>query len=247
MVMIPVKTVKTFAEHEAFMLSSVFEPGRPEDVLAWAFDRFGANLAIVTSFQQSGMVIIDMATKINPDVRIVTIDTGRLHEETYTFMQKVGNFYGINIEVQFPDSDEVRNLVSGRGINLFYESVESRLACCDVRKVHPLEKVLQRLDAWVTGLRRSQSATRTNIRKIELDRSHGNILKINPLADWTLEDIEIYSMKNNVPQHPLYDQGYTSIGCEPCTRSVQIGEDSRSGRWWWEKNERKECGMHCQL
>ncbi len=245
--MIPVKTVKTFAEHEALMLSTVFEHGGPEDILAWAFDRFGHKLAIVTSFQQSGMVIIDIATKINPDVRIITIDTGRLHEETYTFIQEVGNHYGVNIEVQFPDSDEIRQLVSGQGINLFYENIESRVACCEARKVHPLEVVLNRLDAWITGLRRNQSTVRNTIGKIDLDRNHGNIIKVNPLADWTEKDIKTYSLKNNVPHHPLLKKGFASIGCAPCTRPIQIGQDTRAGRWWWEKNERKECGMHCQL
>lgn len=229
------------------MLARIFEDKEPEEILAWALERFGDKLALVTSFQREGMVILDMAAKIDPNVRVITIDTGRLHEETYTFIHQIRKHYNINIEVQFPNSDEVRQLVSEHGVNLFYNDVDSRLACCHVRKVNPLVHLLARLDAWVVGLRRGQAATRSNIKKIEVDYDHGEIIKLNPLADWTHDRVLQYIKRNDVPQHPLYQRGYASIGCAPCTRPIQMGEDIRSGRWWWEKNVRKECGMHCRI
>lgn len=218
-----------------------------EEVLKLAIRRFGERLVLVTSFQASGMVIIDLATRISKKVRVVTIDTGRLHEETYSFMDEVRKHYGIDIEIHFPDSHDVRKLVSERGMNLFYNDVDSRQACCEVRKVHPLERLLEDVDGWVTGLRKDQSAFRAEVDKIELDFKHGGILKFNPLAEWTEADVKAYSRKNKVPQHPLYAKGYPSIGCEPCTRPIKNGEDSRSGRWWWEQDARKECGIHCRL
>lgn len=229
------------------MLARIFEDKEPEEILAWALERFGDKLALVTSFQREGMVILDMAAKIDPNVRVITIDTGRLHEETYTFIHQIRKHYNINIEVQFPNSDEVRQLVSEHGVNLFYNDVDSRLACCHVRKVNPLVHLLARLDAWIVGLRRGQAATRSNIKKIEVDYDHGEIIKLNPLADWTHDRVLQYIKRNDVPQHPLYQRGYASIGCAPCTRPIQMGEDIRSGRWWWEKNVRKECGMHCRI
>ncbi len=217
------------------------------ETLSWALQRFGAQIAIVTSFQKEGMVILDMATRITPDVRVITIDTGRVHEETYAFMDEVREHYNIDIEVHFPESGEVRKLVSAHGMNLFYRDVEARQACCAVRKVAPLNRILADLDGWITGLRREQSAFRLSTKKLEIDDKHGGILKVNPLADWSEEDVDLYSVAHGVPQHPLYERGYRSIGCAPCTRAVAEDEDNRAGRWWWESGERKECGMHCRL
>jgi phosphoadenosine phosphosulfate reductase len=138
-------------------------------------------------------------------------------------------------------------MVARKGPNLFYESVENRLLCCNVRKVQPLTRHLATLDAWITGLRRDQWATRTNIRKVEIDHDHGAIVKLNPLAEWTEGEVWAYIRERDLPTHPLYAKGYTSIGCAPCTRAVAPGEASRAGRWWWETNAPKECGIHCAI
>jgi phosphoadenylyl-sulfate reductase (thioredoxin) len=149
--------------------------------------------------------------------------------------------------VHAPDARELDVMTTKHGVNLFYEAVPLRLLCCQVRKVRPLQRVLDGLDAWITGLRRETWASRADIRKIELDHDHGGIAKLNPLADWTHEEVWDYIRANDVPYHALYDQGYTSIGCAPCTRRSAPGEDPRAGRWWWEKNAPKECGMHCTI
>jgi phosphoadenosine phosphosulfate reductase len=233
-------------EWEAGELSVEYDDHEPQEVIAWALETFARDrVAICTSFQSDGMAILDMAWRIRPDVRVFTVDTGRLPQETYDLIDRVRQHYGIQIETYFPDTGELQALVRRYGVNLFYQSVPLRLTCCDVRKVRPLVKVLHGLDAWITGLRRDQWATRSNIRKIELDHDHGGIVKVNPLADWTDEEVWDYIRANDVPYHPLYDQGYQSIGCAPCTRPVEPGANARSGRWWWEKDGPKECGMHC--
>jgi phosphoadenosine phosphosulfate reductase len=238
----------TFDEWEAGELSVAYDDQEPQEVLRWALETFAPErVAVCTSFQADGMAILDMAWRINPDVRVFTVDTGRLSQETYDLIDRVRAHYGIEIEVYYPDAREVEAMVRRHGMNLFRQSVPQRLLCCDVRKVRPLVRVLRDLDAWVTGLRRDQWATRSNIRKIELDHDHGGIVKVNPLADWMEEEVWDYLRANDVPYHPLYDQGYKSIGCAPCTRAVAPGEDGRAGRWWWEVNAPKECGMHCAI
>jgi thioredoxin-dependent adenylylsulfate APS reductase len=234
-------------ELEVGELSVLFDDKEPEEVIGWGIEQFGSKLALVTSFQAEGMVILDMATRIDPNIRVITIDTGRMHEETYTFTDRVRERYGLDIEVHVPDAKEVQQMVTKRGMNLFYRDVTSRLVCCQIRKVRPLLKALAGLNAWITGLRREQWASRVNIRKIELDHDHGAIVKLNPLADWTEEEVWDYIEKHNVPTHPLYEKNYVSLGCAPCTRPVQLGEDPRAGRWWWEKDAPKECGMHCSI
>jgi len=232
---------------EAGEVATYFDDAHPEDVLAWCFDRFGEKVALVSSFQAEAMVLIDMAARLNPDVRIITIDTGRLPQATYDVVDRTRRRYGVNIEVIFPEAQAVEGMVQRHGMNLFYEAVEKRLLCCHVRKVLPLQRALAGLDAWVTGLRREQWATRANIRKIEIDHDHGGIVKVSPLADWTHEEVWDYLREYDVPYNALYDQGYTSISCAPCTRAVPEGHDPRSGRWWWETNAPKECGMHCSI
>ena len=234
-------------ELEIGELAVEFDDKDPQELIAWAVENFGTKLAIITSFQSEGMAILDMAYKINPAIKVVTVDTGRLGEESYEFIDQVREHYGINIDVRFPDTAEVEKLITANGANSFYKSVNSRLVCCQIRKVRPLQKALDGFDAWITGLRRDQWASRINIRKIELDHDHGAIVKLNPLADWSEEEVEEYTALNNVPRHPLYAQGYTSIGCKPCTQAINPGEDSRAGRWWWEKDAPKECGMHCSI
>jgi thioredoxin-dependent adenylylsulfate APS reductase len=234
-------------ELEIGELAVEYEARDPQELIEWAIEKFGSKLAIITSFQSDGMVLLDMAYKINPGINVVTVDTGRLGEESYAFIDQVREHYGININVRYPDSTEVEKLVTINGANSFYKSVNKRLVCCQVRKVRPLQRALDGYDAWITGLRRDQWASRVNIRKIELDHDHGAIIKLNPLADWSEEEVEEYIALNNVPRHPLYALGYTSIGCKPCTRAINPGEDSRAGRWWWEKDAPKECGMHCSI
>jgi len=239
--------VELMDDQEAGEWAVYFDDRPPEDLLQWAFERFHPRLAIVTSFQIDTLVLLDMAWRINPQVRVITVDTGRLPQETYDLMDEVRAKYGIAIEVLFPEAAHVEKMVRKHGVNLFRKSVELRLLCCHVRKVVPLTRALNQLDAWITGLRRDQWATRANIRKVEIDHDHGGILKLNPLADWTEEEVWQYARDNGVPTHKLYEQGYKSIGCAPCTRAVQPGEDSRAGRWWWETNAPKECGMHCPI
>ena len=193
------------------------------------------------------MVLIDMAWRINPDIRVFTLDTGRLPPETYALFEEVRERYGIKVEFEVPDSEAVSQLISAEGPNLMYKGVDLRLACCTIRKVAPLKRKLATLDAWVAGLRREQWVSRKNIAKVELDRDHGGIVKLNPLADWTLDQVWNYVHANEVPYHELFDHGYTSIGCAPCTRPVMKGEPERAGRWWWEQDTAKECGIHCSV
>jgi adenylyl-sulfate kinase len=220
---------------------SGFESASASEILAWAIGTYGDAFAIATSFQKEGMVIVDLASRVTSDVRVFTIDTGRLPDETYRMMETVRQRYGIRVEVVFPERDEVEQLVTLHGPNLFYSSVQSRERCCGVRKVRPLERKLATLKAWASGLRREQSATRAFVAKVEKQDER---MKLNPLADWTARQVEEHIRRHNVPVHPLYERGYTSIGCAPCTRAVEAGEDERAGRWWWEQDAKKECGIH---
>lgn len=186
------------------------------------------------------MVVLDLAWRVTPVVRVFTLDTGRLPEETYQMMEEVRRRYQITVESVFPEHDEVVQMVTQRGPNLFYQSAEARHLCCDVRKTRPLGRKLRALRAWATGLRREQSATRSRIPKFE---ERDGLVKLSPLADWKAADVEEYIRAHELPVHPLYARGYTSIGCAPCTRAIQPGEDERAGRWWWEQGQ-KECGIH---
>jgi len=159
-------------------------------------------------------------------------------------MDIVRKKYNITIEVLFPDTTEVENMVKEKGVNLFYESVENRKLCCEIRKVHPINKILSTLDAWITGIRRDQTEVRKDVNIFQIDYNHHGILKINPIIDWTWDQIQDYIKKNNLPYNKLLDKGYPSIGCEPCTRAIKPGEELRAGRWWWEQGEHKECGLH---
>lgn len=223
------------------------EGAAPQAVLAWAFEVFpNERVALCTSLQQEGLVLLDMAVKINPEVQVFTIDSGRLPQATLDLVDEVRDRYHIGIEVLYPDGDEVSSMVSMHGPNLFYKSPELRLSCCEIRKVRPLNRKLANLDAWVSGLRRDQNTVRSGIRPVHLDEVHGGIVKLNPLAGWTDDQVRSYVAEHRLPQNALYSQGYTSIGCEPCTRPTEPGEDPRAGRWWWEQGAR-ECGMHYQL
>jgi phosphoadenosine phosphosulfate reductase len=234
-------------EYEAGELSVLYDDAPPQEILEWALDRFHPRMAISEGGGAEGMAILDMAVRIRPDVRVFTIDTGRLPQETYDLMERVRQRYGIEIETLFPERTAIGKLTKRHGPNLMYQAVDLRLLCCQIRKVQPLVRFLGDLDAWVTGLRREQWASRAEVRKIELDHDHGGIVKVNPIADWTKDEVWDYISANEVPYHALFDQGYTSIGCAPCTRPVEPGEQDRSGRWWWETNAPKECGIHCAI
>lgn len=221
-----------------------FESKSPEEVLKWAFQTFHPRIALASSFGAEDVLLIDMMVKINPEARIFTLDTGRLNQETYEVMDRIREKYRIKIEVMFPKSETVEAMVREKGMNLFYDSIDNRKECCGVRKVEPLNRALKSLDAWITGLRRQQSVTRTDVPKVEIDESHNKMVKVNPIVDWSRDQVWDYIRKNGVPYNKLHDMGYPSIGCAPCTRAIKPGEDERAGRWWWENPETKECGLH---
>jgi len=216
-----------------------------ERLLEWAFETFQPRIALASSFQAEESVLVDMMHRLHgSDFRVFTLDTGRLNQETYDCMDALKERYGIKVEVFFPDAQRVESMVQEQGLNLFYKSVDLRKTCCAVRKVEPLNRALGNLDAWMTGLRREQAVTRGGVQKVELDRDHGNIVKINPLADWSQKQVWEYVSAHSVPYNRLHDLGYPSIGCAPCTRAIKPWEDVRAGRWWWEEPETKECGLH---
>ncbi len=217
-----------------------------EEALEWASDNLHPRVAKASSFGAEDAVIMDLMVKINPDFRFFTLDTGRLPQETCDIMDIVRKKYNISIEVLFPDAKEVEEMVNAKGMNLFYDSVENRKLCCEIRKVHPMNRMLDTLDGWITGLRRKQTKLRQDVTVFQLDHSHGGILKINPIIDWSWDQIQDYIKKNSLPYNRLLDKGYSSIGCEPCTRPIKLGEDLRAGRWWWEQGEHKECGLHIE-
>ncbi|MEE9522579.1 MAG: phosphoadenylyl-sulfate reductase [candidate division NC10 bacterium] len=215
-----------------------------EAVIRWALERFHPRIALATSLQVEEMVILDIAWKVNPGVRVFTLDTGRLHEETYMVMEQIREKYGISVESYFPQRQAVEALERERGFYSFRRSVEERKYCCGIRKMEPLGRAVNGLDAWITGLRREQAVTRGMVGKVEADESHGGIIKVNPLADWSGEQVWDYIRAHDIPYNALHDVGFPSIGCAPCTRAIKPGEDIRAGRWWWEMPETKECGLH---
>ncbi|HEX3748711.1 MAG TPA: phosphoadenylyl-sulfate reductase [Bryobacteraceae bacterium] len=223
-------------------LSDELESLPAADLVAWAVSTYANGFAIATSFQKEGMAIVDMAWRVaGPECRVFTLDTGRLPEETHQMVETVRQRYGIAVEIVTPLREELEPMIAAHGPNLFYQSPDLRARCCGIRKVRPLERKLREFQAWAAGLRREQSATRAGIRKVE--EVDGRI-RVSPLADWSTEEVERYMLAHDVPVHPLYARGYTSIGCAPCTRAVGPGEDARAGRWWWELESRKECGIH---
>jgi phosphoadenosine phosphosulfate reductase len=216
-------------------------------LLAWAVETYGRRFAVVTSFQAEGMVVLDLVRQVDPGVRVLTLDTGRLPEETYEVMEAVRTGLGLEVEVLTPDPADVAAMVARHGPNLFHKDPALRRLCCHVRKVAPLDRALDGVGAWATGLRRDGGPARAGIAKAELDDAHGGIVKLNPLADWTREQVWAYVRSHRLPVSSLYEQGYTSIGCAPCTRPTRPGEDERAGRWWWEADPDRECGLHARL
>ena len=214
-----------------------------EGALRWASDNLCPSVGKASSFGAEDAAVIDMMVKITPEFQFFTLDTGFLPKETLDIIAAVEDRYGIKVERLKPDPERVEHMVEERGTHLFYESVEGRKTCCHVRKVEPMNAKLATLNGWITGLRRDQTEARRDMEMFELDSAHGGIVKINPIINWSIEDVWGYVRAHGVPYNALLDRGYTSIGCEPCTRAVKPGEDPRAGRWWWERGV-KECGLH---
>jgi phosphoadenosine phosphosulfate reductase len=201
------------------------------------------NIAFSTSLGAEDQVITDMIYKVDKKTKVFTLDTGRLHSQTYKVMDETNLKYGVKIEVFFPKYEDVQNLYKVQGVNGHFETIEKRKNCCNIRKIEPLKRALKGVDIWITGLRASQSVTREAMPLIEWDDNF-KVIKINPLINWIEEDVWDYIKENRVPYNKLHDMGFPSIGCEPCTRAIKDGEDIRAGRWWWEDPAHKECGLH---
>ncbi len=230
-------------EKLASELNAKFEGKSPQEILKYFLEIFRGKIALSSSLSFEDQAITDMMLKIDKSARIFTLDTGRLFPETYSLIDRTNMKYGINIEIFFPDYNLVQQMVQEEGINLFYNSLESRHRCCHVRKLEPLARAFKGLDVWVCGLRRGQSVTRTNMNTVEWDAKNG-LMKLNPIIGWSEDDVKNYINYNGVPYNKLHDKGFPSIGCQPCTRAVKQGEDIRAGRWWWENPEHRECGLH---
>ncbi|MGA7986824.1 MAG: phosphoadenylyl-sulfate reductase [Candidatus Dormiibacterota bacterium] len=220
--------------------------GTAEEILAWTYKRF-RRVALVASFQAESLVLIDLACRIVAHPEVLTLDTGRLHEETLGYMEEVRERYPIRLRILSPDAEELEAMTGEHGTMQFRRSIELRNECCAVRKVNPLARALEGYDAWITGLRREQTPTRAATPVVASDRGHGDITKVVPLAGWTREEVWDYLSARGIEAHPLYARGYTSIGCAPCTRATAPGEGERAGRWWWEGNSDKECMLHPPL
>lgn len=214
-----------------------------ERILAWAERRFGARAAIASSFGAEDVALIHLAREHAPSLRLFTLDTGRLHPETYELIDVVRRRYGVEVETYFPQRERVEALESAKGYFSFKQSIEARKECCGIRKVEPLKRALAGREAWVTGMRREQSPTRTGVEALEWDAGNG-LVKLNPLTKWSAREVWAFIRDNGVPYNVLHDRGYPSIGCAPCTRAVKPYEDERAGRWWWESPDNRECGLH---
>jgi len=214
-----------------------------EEILKFSLETFPGKLSFASSLGAEDQVITHMLAGLDKTARIFTLDTGRLFPESYDLIQATNERYDIRIEVMFPDYLRVEAMVKEKGINLFYNSIENRKLCCQLRKIHPLSRALSGLEAWITGLRREQSITRTDMQAFQWDEGN-QMVKVNPLINWTEQAVWDFIKGNNIPYHVLHDAGFPSIGCQPCTRAILPGEDVRAGRWWWENPDTRECGLH---
>jgi len=224
-------------------LQERFGASKPEEILAYFLSLYRGRIALASSLSAEDQALTDMVLNIDPEAKAFTLDTGRLHQETYNTIQETMNLYGMRYEVYFPERREIEEMEGTFGPNLFYDSVERRILCCEARKVKPLKRALKGLEAWVTGLRREHSAGRAGLQKVEWD-SGNRLLKLNPICDWSGSEVWEYIRARGVPYNRLHDLRYPSIGCSCCTRAVAEGEDMRGGRWWWEQSGKKECGLH---
>jgi phosphoadenosine phosphosulfate reductase len=226
-------------------LDAKLQQQSPQEILKYAMDQFGL---IALSFSGAeDVVLIDMAHQINPNIEVFCLDTGRLHSETYQFIERVRKLYNLDIDVLSPNGEAVRNLVQQKGLYSFFE--DNHQECCGIRKITPLRNKLLEVDAWITGQRKDQSpGTRASIPIIQDDKAFARpgetLTKFNPLANWSSQQVWDYIRYNNIPYNSLHDQGYISIGCEPCTRAIGPNQHEREGRWWWEEATKKECGLH---
>lgn len=220
------------------------EHASPADVLRFGIETAGGKVSLACSFSMEDAVIMDVAHKAGLDLGVFALDTGRLHEETYEVAEALVERYRLVIDWYFPRHEEVEKLERAKGLFSFRESLENRRECCHVRKVEPLSRALKGLQGWVTGMRREQSVTRSDLKAVEVDELNGGILKINPLVDWSERQLLDYTKEQNLPKNRLYAQGFRSIGCAPCTRAIAPSDQEREGRWWWENAENKECGLH---
>jgi phosphoadenosine phosphosulfate reductase len=224
-------------------LNQQFKDQPAAEVLRFFILHHKEKLGFSTSLGAEDQVITQIIAGIDPGIYMFTLDTGRMFQETYDLLDLTMKRYKVQIKVFFPDPASVEQMVNKKGINLFYESIENRKLCCQTRKIEPLRRALAKVDFWISGLRREQSVTREDLDIIEWDNLN-NKIKINPLIDWKSEDLWDYIRQNKIPYNPLHDAGFPSIGCKPCTRAIEPGEDIRAGRWWWENPEMKECGLH---
>ena len=224
-------------------LNKQFAGASAEEVLAYFLKEFKGEIALSSSLSYEDQVLTDMICKIDKQTRIFTLDTGRCFPETYSLIERTNMNYDIHIDVYFPDYKQVQAMVKEHGMNLFYGSVELRHLCCNVRKIEPLQRALKGLKVWICGLRREQSVTRKDMQLVEWD-ANNNLVKLNPLINWTEAETINYVKQHHVPYNKLHDKGFPSIGCQPCTRAVAPGESVRAGRWWWEDPDHRECGLH---
>jgi phosphoadenosine phosphosulfate reductase len=232
-----------FMEELIVKLTDALNNKSAEKILEYFINEYNGKVGLASSLGAEDQVLTDMIVKIDKSTKIFTLDTGRVFPETYKVLDETNKKYDINIAIYFPDKSLVEEMVNNKGINLFYDSIENRKLCCNIRKIEPLKRALKDIDVWVTGLRKDQSVTRFFTPLIEWDEGN-KVLKVNPLLKWTEKDIWKYIKENNVPYNDLHDNGFPSIGCQPCTRAIEKGEDIRAGRWWWELPEHKECGLH---
>jgi len=230
---------------ELAQLALDFETAPPERTVRWALERFGRDVAIAFSGAED-VALIDIAAKSGLPFSVFTLDTGRLHPETYRFLEKVRSHYGVAIELMSPQAEPLERFVETKGLFSFYQDGHGE--CCGIRKLEPLRRALSKRRAWITGQRRDQSPTRSDVPVIQTDNHLGlggsPLIKLNPLANWSLQKVWSYLRANDVPYNALHDQGFISIGCEPCTRVPRPGEHERAGRWWWEEATKRECGLH---
>jgi len=220
-----------------------FGNGSAEELLSFFLKEYSGAIALSSSFSVEDQLLTEMVVNIDPNTRIFTLDTGRLFPETYDLIDRTSKKYNKPIEVFFPDPADVESMVRDKGMNLFYSSIENRKLCCNLRKIKPLARAMKGLKVWITGLRREQSVTRVDMQMIEWDENN-NLLKLNPLINWTEDEVWKRVKERNIPYNPLHKKGFVSIGCQPCTRAVLPGEDPRAGRWWWENPDTRECGLH---
>lgn len=214
-------------------------------IIEYFIKQYGQKAALSSSLGAEDQVLTDMILKIDKSANIFTLDTGRLHNETYEVMDATNLKYGVKLNVFFPLHEEVEKLYQNQGINGHFESIQNRKACCNIRKMQPLKRALKPLKVWITGLRAAQSVTRVETPVVQYDENF-DVIKVNPLIHWSQKDVWEYIKENSVPYNKLHDQGFPSIGCAPCTKAIKKGEDIRAGRWWWENPEHKECGLHAK-